>query len=97
MAQEKKILGLLMLLGLMALSACNPCYTLAEGLCNCYESPQEKATCIAGIGLAKQHQGYKWVTDENICREAIKANACECPKFLAKEYDKCGLYRPVGK
>lgn len=86
-----------MLLGLMALSACNPCYTLAEGLCNCYESPQEKAMCIAAIGMGKQHQGYKLITDDNICREATKPGACECRDFLNRNFEKCGLYRPVGK
>ena len=93
MLQQKKALGGLLVLMLLGLSACDPCYTLAEGMCNCLPA-NERAACITNIAVAKQLKGHNLAKDENICRKALEKNGCLCKDFLNGNFDECGMTLP---
>ncbi len=83
MLQQKKALGGLLVLMLLGFSSCDPCYTLAEGMCNCLPA-NERAACINNISVAKQLKGHDLARDPQICRK----------NFLNGDLAKCGLTLP---
>jgi hypothetical protein len=92
MPQQKR-LGLFIFLSLISLSSCDPCQTLAHGLCECLDTASERAACRANINLAKELRGFKIATDPQRCLEALKPGQCLCEDFKALRYEKCALYR----
>lgn len=84
---------LLSFLGLLTQSSCDPCYTLAEKICNCLP-PDEKTSCVANLSLGNQHRGYEFAKDSEVCKKTLELDECECEDYLNNKFEKCGLYRP---
>lgn len=87
-------LGILALLPLLlCLNGCrDACRQLAEQVCNCRETSEERRQCITDLSLASQHEYFKLAKEPEVCERGLT----ECPSCedLNKGKDhKCGMYR----
>ncbi len=86
------IVGVAMLLWL-GLAGCDPCRQLAEKICSCKESEEERRDCEKSLGLAPEHKYFKNAQEPEKCEQALK-DCPTCEDIRNNKDDRCGLYRP---
>lgn len=87
-----KSIGILALLPLLlSLVACDPCRQLAEQICKCRETNEERRSCLSDLSLAGQHHFIKEAKQPEVCEEALKN--CSCKKINDSQDAQCGMYR----
>ncbi len=86
------IFSLTVLLWLVFLSGCDPCHQLAERICQCRDSEEERRSCVSNLGLSQEHKYFKKAKDPEVCEQALKN--CTCTQFNNNEDKECGMYRP---
>lgn len=78
------------------LVACDPCRELADKICQCQKTDEERRQCTNALGLAGQQEYFKQAKDQETCTIALKKN-CSCPQLNNDEDQECGMYRKLIK
>lgn len=79
--------GILMLLT----SACDPCYELAEKICDCEKTSLARENCKRELDSRKGYKGMQQAKNEQVCIQALKE--CTCLLLEENEIEKCGITR----
>ena len=77
----------------LLLFGCDPCKQLAERICQCKNTEEERKQCSSDLSMAKQHQYFKDAGDGQACIEALKK--CSCAEINSGEDEECGMYRMI--
>lgn len=85
----------LLLVGFLGLTACDPCRQLAEKMCQCRETEDERKTCTSNLSLANQHEYFAHINEPGVCEAALKD--CDCIKLNNNDDAECGMYRRAAK
>jgi hypothetical protein len=79
------------MVGFLAVAACDPCRSLAEKVCQCRETEEERKACISDLSLANQHEYFSQAKEPGVCEAALKK--CSCEGLNNSEDAECGMYR----
>ena len=82
------------ILALCFINACDPCYRLAELVCECKDSEEERKACKDYLSLGKSHKHFEAARDRNVCLRALEE--CSCKDILEGNDERCGMYRIIG-
>lgn len=91
----KRYNTILMVVFLM-LSACDPCRQLADKICQCKETEEERRACNNDLSLAGQHEYFSTAKEQSICEQALERN-CSCEEINKGQDQGCGFYRPSAR
>ncbi len=81
-------------LGLLFLSACEPCHQLADYICACESTVIAQDSCRKALDMRSGYWGFDMARDENICVETLSPTSkCDCQAIQNHEYEKCGMTR----
>jgi hypothetical protein len=83
--------GLNPLLLFLTVTGCDPCYDLADGICNCRDGLDAQRACKEQLNLGKAHKYFEIARDAAKCKEALET--CSCEGILKGEDKKCLFYR----
>lgn len=81
-----------LLVWLMGMVACDPCRQLADRICNCRETEEERRECSRELSLARQHEYFKNASEPGVCLEALQ-KCTSCLKINNNDDAECGMYR----
>jgi len=85
------VISLLVLLSLV--SACDPCRTLAEKICDCEESGAARDNCKRSLDTFSNMQSFSFAERTEICQEKLKDPNCSCLAIRNGQLENCGMTR----
>lgn len=88
---RSRLIGLLLLIFTLSSMACDPCRELAEQVCQCRTTEEERRQCIESLSLAKQHKYFDTAQKPEICKRGLEK--CSCTAINDHQDQKCGMYR----
>jgi len=97
----QKILIALSLMAVAAFcSACDPCRSLAEYICQCNVYPPDQQSCLAKLDQYSNHPDFSTAENGARCQaildETDPAKQCTCLALNQDgRYDLCGITRPA--
>lgn len=77
--------------GALAASCQDPCVTLAERICNCEPTANERRACITD--RVTNQQGVVEVSDgdRDLCQQILDDNTCTCAALDQNDLAACGF------
>lgn len=89
------ILPVLMgLMGMLILSACEPCRQLADDICACEKNVIAQDNCRKALDTRASHQGFEMAREEQTCKQMLDPKSgCDCKAIQNHDYEKCGMTR----
>src|SRR3954468_469640 len=93
MTRSVVVVTLLAALGLTGLGmGCqDPCVTLAERICNCEATADERRACIANRITNQQSSVEVSDADREFCQQIVDANTCTCAALDENNLAACGF------
>jgi hypothetical protein len=77
----------------LGLSACDPCRSLADKICECERTPAARETCRRSLDLFGNMKGFDIATKTDTCRALLSDPKCNCQAIDNGEFEKCGMTR----
>jgi hypothetical protein len=87
--------GLMGMMGVLLLSACDPCRQLADAICACEKNVIAQENCRKALDMRANHHGFVMARDEKTCKQVLDTKSgCDCNAIQNNDYEKCGMTRP---